>query len=222
MRLAGRICVALLVLSALFWMITRGFSPGVDVAGALLTVIFCVFAVLIRLQNAFRDAGTEAIGSRYLAGVIVTCLVAGSLLAWSIAFALEGKPAPVINAGVVTTPLTGSLTGGAEDADRWTAHREVSIEAFDDEWMRVTLTLDEGSSRPDLDLVITLADETNVLCESDKRVNWKSTGAGIKLWMYCSEFVTWSELRNLQSLHLSESQGAGPMVNRRMNPTFEG
>lgn len=222
MRLAGRISVTLLVLSALFWMTMRDVSPGMDVTGSLLTIIFGVLTVLIRLRNEFRDAGSEAIGSRYLAGVIVTCLVAGSLLAWSIWFALEDKPEPVINAGVVTAWLTGPVSGDSEYIGSWTAGREVSLEAYSDASVTATLSVTEDSSRPELDLVIPLADGTNVLCDSDEPHNWISTGSGIALDAYCNDPVPWSELRNLQSIHLSESHGAGVMYNSRTNPSYKG
>lgn len=207
--------------SALVWLLTKDSSLSATSSGTLVATGFGVLAVLFYLRHEYRRSEPrEPIGS-YLITAAVVCLFALTLNHWASTGVADEKQRAADAAGVVTATLTGSTTGVATYLGSWAAHQKLSIESYEYNQTTAIVTLTPDSSRPDLDVVITLADETTVLCESDKRVNWKKTAAGITFKAYCDTFIAKVDLESLRSVHISESHGAGRMNNSETNPSFD-
>ena len=71
------------------------------------------------------------------------------------------------------------------------------------------MSLMPGSSTPEMDVLLVLADGSDVLCESEKRVDWGREGGGYQIQAPWESVIPLEDLEQLRAARVTESGGAG-------------
>ncbi|MCI4657328.1 hypothetical protein [Cryobacterium zhongshanensis] len=203
--------VSLLVFlaSAITWMVVRGASAEANVLSTLGATLFGALLVGLCLLRQYREAEPgERSDSYLLAGGIVVALAVG-LNTWAIVGMQAERAAADPTEGTVSTVFAGSRSGDSVHMGKWQANPQVEISTDHYPETVVTMTLVAGSSSPDFDVILVLNDGIEILCESDKRANWKRSVAGVTIKAPCESVVRLRDLKQLRTVRLKESLRTG-------------
>ncbi|MCI4657327.1 hypothetical protein [Cryobacterium zhongshanensis] len=199
----------LFIASLISWMVMRGVSPGMNAVGTLFVTGFGVLTIVFFLRHVYRSVMPREPVGPYLIMAAVTCAIAVALNSWAMAGSQAAADTKAEAAGTVKTWLTGNTSGDSHYLGKWSASKSVDITTDEFPQTRVTLSLTLDSSRPDLDVILVLNSGTEVLCESEKAVNWARTNYGLKVEAPCDMVVPLEDLNHLRRVTIAESTRVG-------------
>lgn len=203
MRALAILSTVLFIVSLLVAMVLQ--SPAgffvVCIAGAA-TASFWLRVLYVAERPASKPAG-------YLVAAAAAWVICFGAIAVQSNAADSEEQAAQDNSGQAAVVLTGTLAGDAEYIGPWSALRDATLSTDGDGNGVIDMAITADSSRPDFDILVTLADGTEVLCESQRRVDWQTDGDIVTLKALCERGLTTAERGLIDSVELSESSRVG-------------
>lgn len=201
--------MVLFAVCAFVWWASRGASPGMNAVGTFFATTFGALSVLFYLRHTYRKSEPREPLKPYLLAATSVCVVAVGLNMWASAGVNAEEDVRLSGVGRVTLGLHGPLSGDADYIGPWQALPEVTVVTTSFPSTHAIIFVTSTSSRPDFDVTLVLDDGTEVLCESEKRVNWEQVDGAVRLQADCESVVPKSELEKLRQVDLVESHKVG-------------